>query len=138
MKIDGAGGVGGAGKVKKAGGSSGDGTFGKMLDSIGGESEVGAVGGVSRISPIAFIEALDGDERSRKRKMVDDADDLLDELLKVRDSLLFGKLTVQNLRAVQEKISKIEANCDDPVLNELVEEIKIRASVELAKLGIFN
>lgn len=137
MKIDGAGSIGGASKVKKTG-STGDGSFSKMLDSIGGETEVGAVGGVSRISAVNFIQALDGDERSRKRKMVDDADDLLDELLKVRDSLLFGNLTVQHLRAVQEKISKIEANCDDPTLNELVEEIKIRASVELAKLGIFS
>ena len=137
MKIDGTSAVGGAGKVKKTG-STGDGTFSKMLDGIGGDAEVGALTGTSRINPISFIQAIEGDERSKKRKMVDDGEELLDELLKIRDSLLFGKITVENLRGVQEKISKIEANCDDPALNEIVEEIKIRASVELAKLGVFN
>jgi hypothetical protein len=137
MKVDGAGGVGGAGKVKKTG-SSGDGSFGKMLDSIGGAEETHALTGTSRINAITFIQAIDGDERSRKRKMVDDGEELLDELLKIRDSLLFGKVTIEHLRSVQERISKLEANCDDPALNEIIEEIKIRAAVELAKFGVFE
>lgn len=134
MKISGPGPISNQSKV---GGnkSSGDGSFGKMLDSIGEEKEVSSTPGISRINPVNFIQVIDADEKSKRKQLVEEGEDILDELLKLRDALLLGSLSADRLRAIEAKIAKIEADCDDPLLNEIVEEIKIRAAVELAKLG---
>ena len=135
MKISGPGPVSNIGKAKGVSKSGGDGAFGQMLDSIDEEKEVLGTGSLSRLNSINFINAIDGEEKSRRKKLIDDADDILDELGKIRDALLMGNLSIENLRSIQVKIGKIEANCTDTKLNEIVEEVKIRAAVELAKLG---
>ncbi len=134
MKIGNIGNVGGSGKTGKSK-SAGDGGFSKFLDSAGGAQETASVGAASRVSAVNVIQALAVDEQSKRRKLVEDADDLLDELLKIRDALLLGNVSAEQLRVIQRKLEKIEADCDDPRLNEIIEETKIRAAVELAKLG---
>lgn len=135
MKVNGPGQISNVSKSKGTSKSGGDGSFSKMLDSADNESEVQGVGGISKLSAINFIQEVNSDEKSKRQKLVDEADELLDELGKIRDALLSGNLSVQALRNISAKIEKIEANCDDPNLNEIIDEVKTRAAVELAKLG---
>ena len=136
MKVSGPGQVANVSKTKSANKAAGEG-FSKFLDSTSSENEVSGVGGVSKISSVNFINAVEGDEQSRRRKLTEDGEDLLDELSKIRDALLIGNLSVERLRSIQSKVERMEANCEDPKLNEIIEEIKTRAAVELAKLGRF-
>lgn len=136
MKISGPGAVSNVSKTKGAGKSGGDGSFSKMLDSVGEEKEISGTGGIGKINAVNFINSVDSDGKGRRRELVEDADELLDELLKIRDAMLGGTLSAHGLRAVQARLEKFEANCDDLHLNEIIEEIKIRAAVELAKLGL--
>lgn len=134
MKISGPGPVSNQSKVggSKSGGGEG---FSAFLDAASSKEEVNSSPGLSRIASVNFVQVIDSDEKSKRRQMIDEGEDLLDELLKIRDALLFGKLSAEHLRGIEAKLAKIEANCDDPALNEIIEEIKIRAAVELAKLG---
>ena len=136
MKISGPNQVSSTSKAKGAGKAGGDGGFSKLLEGTSEEKEIGGLTGVSKIAGVFFQEVDEnGKGKQRRKQLVDDANDILDELIKIRDSLLFGKISVSNLQSIQAKIEKIEADCDDPKLNELIEEVKIRAAVELAKLG---
>jgi len=137
MKVMVPGPVTNASKTKSAGKAGGDGGFSKFLDATDNEKEIGGTGAVNKIAAVNFINAIDGDEQSRRRKLAEEGEDLLDELTKMRDELLFGNLPPERLRAIHTKVERMEANCDDPKLNEIIEEIKTRAAVELAKLGQF-
>lgn len=135
IKVGGPGSVSNVSKSKSAGKAGGDGSFSKMLDSASTE-ETHGTSSINRIAPVNFVSIVDGDEQGqRRRKLIEEADDLLDELLKIRDALLFGNLSPGKLQTIQAKLEKIEANCDNPRLNEIIEEVKVRAAVELAKLG---
>lgn len=135
MKISGPGSVSNVSKSKGAGKAGGDGGFSKLLESTSNEKEVSSLGGINKISAVNFINSVDGDEKSRRRQLAEEGEDLLEELAKIRDALLFGNLSAERLRVIQAKIDRIETNCDDPTLNDIIEEIKTRAAVELAKLG---
>lgn len=135
MKISGPGPISNQQSKVSSSKAGGDGSFSKMLDAASSSSETAETGSISRTAPIAFVQVIDSDEKSKKKQMVEDADDLLDELTEIRNEMLLGNLSAPRLRAIEAKLAKIEANCDDPNLNEIIEEIKIRAAVELAKLG---
>ncbi len=137
MKITGPGPVSNVAKSKSAGKSGGDGSFSKFLDSASNEKEVHNTSSITKINAVNFITSIDGDEQSRRRQLAEEGEDLLDELSKIRDALLLGNLSADRLRAISAKIARIESNSSDPLLNDIIEEIKTRAAVELAKLGHF-
>ena len=134
IRVGGPGAVSGVSKTKGAGKTGGEG-FSKMLDSVAEESPVSGAGGIGKINAVNFINSVDGDGRGRRRELVEEADDLLDELAKLRDTLLGGNLSVGKLQAIHLKIEKIDSDSDNPQLNDIIDEIKTRAAVELAKLG---
>jgi Class II flagellar assembly regulator len=142
MQIEGTGkssSVKGAGKTEKKKGASGA-SFGSLVET--GEAE--ATAGASGPSPVARLDALlsiqeAGDGASSpsagKQAAQRRAGMLLDELDKVRMGLLVGGVPESALKNISRLAAQHRETIMDPALTELLDEIDLRAQVELAKLG---
>ncbi|WP_420348823.1 flagellar assembly protein FliX [Pelagibius sp.] len=136
MKIDRLSGPRSAAKRKKAGASStADGGFARALagsaQEAGGTSGGGPVQAVSALLAIQEVsDASAGPSRGRRR-----AEDILDELEDLRLALMFGEVPIAQLEQLGALLAQREGSIEDPKLAEIVNEIEIRAAVELAKRG---
>ena len=61
------------------------------------------------------------------------ADSLLDQLSELQADLLAGAVPAGRLRALTDMLRVRREGIDDPRLNDLIDEIELRAQVELAK-----
>ena len=61
-------------------------------------------------------------------------DDLLNRLDDLRLAILDGVLSKDKLTEIAHNLRQKRQNSDDPKLNEIIDEIEIRAEVEVAKL----
>ena len=135
MKISGPGAVGPTTtprKARKAGGS--DENFAKHLS-----NDDAATAAVSSSGPLAAVDALlalqevpdatDGRSRAVKR-----AEGLLAGLDEIRQGLLVGVIPKDKLDRLVHAVRDKREALDDPRLSAVLDEIELRASVELAKL----
>lgn len=88
---------------------------------------VGLVGGV-------FAVDEDSDAASGRSRGLVASHDLLDELEGVRRGLLAGVLGIGRLSSLAEKLDRMPQG-GDPALAAIIDEIRLRVAVELAKLG---
>ena len=133
-----------AGKAKRAGGSS----FASSLDSSGSTDAVeqtapaagGMVGAVDALIALQEVESPDaadadsgasGDREQRARKW---GADMLDGLEEIRVGLLLGRIPRHRLTEIADAASRGKTQSNDPRLAAILEEIEVRALVELAKL----
>ncbi len=100
----------------------------------GGVEETSATMPLSSVSALNILNEVE-DAAESPKKVVEHGNNILDELEKLRDGLLYGGISVSRLERMQQMLqSKLELT-QDPKLAEIIEEIEIRAAVELAKLG---
>lgn len=123
-------------KTRKASASSE--SFSKTLKETAESMETSAVGGVGGVSPVGAIlsvqEVSDSmDERSRGLLMAY-GDDLLDKLEDLRLGLLLGSIPKDDLADLAHRMRQKKQQVDDPKLMEIIDEIELRAEVEIAKL----
>ena len=138
MKIAKTGAVGKSGKTnrKKVTGASGN--FAEALDAIGGTEsaeegiETGAVGTVAAV--LSLQEVPDATEHPSRGAIISKSEDLLDRLDEIRISILSGSISKEKLTELGRQLKKKRIDSDDPKLNKLIEEIELRAEVEIAKL----
>ncbi|MFA7430216.1 MAG: flagellar assembly protein FliX [Rhodospirillaceae bacterium] len=111
------------------------------VDSADGVDDLDAAGidgppALSGLESLLTIQAVDpetGRGRNRQR-MIRHAEDLLDRLEEVRRGLLLGTIPKARLTELAQMArSKREAGLD-PNLSAILDEIELRAEVELAKL----
>lgn len=117
-----------AGKTKKSDGTS----FSEHLDEaedVGGVQSSGALGSVAGVLDIQEVD--DSLARASRGKLR--AKDLLDKLDEIRLDLLTGNLSENTLQRLSNMVTARRAEVDDPKLNEILDEIDLRAQVELAK-----
>ena len=130
--------VGKADKAKKAGGANGA-SFADLLstDEADGGGSVSAPLGAGAVSALLTLQAATehATERDSRRRAVQYGDDLLDELDNLRLSLLTGNYTLNSLQNLLQRIDQRRLTIDDPHLTELIDEIEMRARIELAKYG---
>jgi len=126
--------------VKKAasGRGSGGAAFSKQ---VSGESPVSAAVGVSGSAPITPVDAVWAlqevpDSTDGRSKGLMRADEMLEMLEDVRKGLLLGAISMPNLRTLADMARNQKSKTDDEKLNSILEEIELRAEVELAKLGV--
>lgn len=116
--------------------SSGDGSFGSMV--TGGAKESGgasATQSVARVDALLSVQAAeDPTERAARRRMHQRADHILDELEKIRIGLLTGTLTVGHVINVADMVAVHREKIMDPELTAILDEIDLRAQVEIAKM----
>lgn len=100
-----------------------------------------AVAGATSAAPVSSVDALltiqevedstTGKSRSRARKW---GHDVLDELERLRLGIIDGAVPRGDLERIAASIERHRARTDDPLLEQILDEIELRAKVELAKL----
>jgi len=90
------------------------------------------VGGVESILAVQEVpDATDGRSRGLLKQY---GDDLLDRLDEFRLAILTGTISKDRLTELAQKLRQKRQDSDDPRLNEILDEIELRAEVEVAKL----
>jgi hypothetical protein len=75
-------------------------------------------------------DATQGRGRARRR-----AESLLDRLEELRVAIMLGEVSLDQLERLAEVMAERREQVDDPKLAQIINEIEIRAAVELAKRG---
>ena len=137
MRIDGTSRTSSTGKKGQARRSS----AGGQAFVLGDEAEVSKTAGGSTTGPVTGIDAilaLQGveDPLFAKRKTVKRGRDLLDVLEGMKADLLAGQVSEGKLLRLVALIGEARTR-SDPALDAIVDDIELRARVELAKFGRF-
>jgi len=122
---------------RKPGAGSGQGF---APDSAASSSASGAASGVSGAGPVNSIEALmalqgAGDYQGARKRATERAFSILDVLDDLKLALLDGSLPRDTLVRLMETVKTQRDNTSDPRLEAVLDEVEIRAAVELAKHG---
>lgn len=136
MKVDKAGSVSSTAGTRRSdrASSARPGEFSRFLDQPEGASSVSAssaIGSVDALLAAQSVEAAGDEERRQARARGDDILNRLDEL---RHGLLAGTLTRSQIMALANLVRSRRGSIVDPKLREVLDEIELRAEVEIAKL----
>ena len=126
------------GKVTGKTGNTSDAAFAAM---VSGEEEAPAAATVKSAAPLSSVDALLSlqevdDVTERKSKAKKRANGLLDELDGIRHGLLMGEIPPHQLHLLRDKVASARPDVDDPQLTAILDDIELRAEVELAKLDM--
>jgi hypothetical protein len=94
---------------------------------ISGTAPTGALGAMLAAQEVP--DATEGRRRGRRR-----GEALLDHLEEIRVGLLLGAIPLGQLHQLRTLLQSARGTMGDPRLEELLDEIELRAAVELAKL----
>jgi len=133
-KIEGPGSIRTAQPVKrtaKTTGASGT-SFAKHLDETSDADAPHGIAGTGAISGVLGVQEVD-DALAHASKGKLRAQDILDRLDDLRIELLTGSISREKLQQLARVISARRAQVTDPRLAEILDEIDLRAQVELAK-----
>jgi hypothetical protein len=102
----------------------------------GGQSAVGGTVGLSGLSTILALQgAPDSTERRARQRAVQRGEAMLDELEQIRLGLLLGQIPRARLEQLAQMVRARREQLDDPKLIAILDDIELRAAVELAKLS---
>lgn len=141
MKVSGTGSSspisGGARRVEK---SSGGGAFKQALtqalDGPSGPHAAEAPAAVAGMDALLLVQAVDDStEREARRQLLRRGEDILDKLEEIRHGLLLGTVPKEKLMDLAQMVRSRRTACQDPRLGALLDEIELRAEVEIAKLS---
>lgn len=138
MKIDKTGGTSGPSKSKKKDKSSGagDASFKDMI--AGGATSASSTAqsqAIGSVDALLAVQAADNPtEREARKRMQQRAHTILDQLEDIRMKLLTGQLTVGAVIDIASVVSAHRQRIQDPELTALLDEIDLRAQVEIAKM----
>ena len=135
MKISGIGGASSAAAARRSERAkrTGNAGFSTLVD---GSAETRAVGGsqaVNATGPLLAVQEVP-DPLDERRQAWQRGNDLLDRLEEIRLALLAGRLPRATLERLSAMVSPRRGEVGDPKLAEILDEIELRAAVELAKL----
>jgi hypothetical protein len=136
MKVTGPNGIGSSSGVRPARRAGGD-SFGVILsEAAAGASHASSVAAAQGVMGVDALLALQdvGGPLERKRRAVRRAGRILDVLDEVKIALLEGGLSGDDLHRLSRAIHDERANTDDPALEAVLDDIELRAAVEMAKL----
>lgn len=139
MKVDGPSGPKGTSATRKAGGKPG--ASGAQFDSLMGAEEASGAAPTSAAQSIARVDVLlavqgaeDPREGASKKRMQVRSENILKELDKIRVSMLAGTLTVGQMIDIADTVAAHREKITDPQLAGILDEIDLRAQVELARM----
>jgi Class II flagellar assembly regulator len=136
MKVTGPSGIGSSSGARPARSAGGDGFRIITPDSAGGASQAASVSAAQGVMGVEALLALQdvGGPLERKRRAVRRAGRILDVLDDLKVALLEGELSGADLDRLRRVVRDERANTDDPALEAVLDEIELRAAVEVAKL----
>lgn len=137
MKISGSRRIGTSGAVGKARGKKVSGN--KFSVSMAGEAPAAA--NISSAGPLAAVDSLlalqeVGRRDGARAQVIQRGHDILDQLDEIRHALLLGVISKSRLEGIARLVRTRRDQIDDPRLVEVLDEIELRAEVELAKLSL--
>ncbi len=140
MKVTGTGSSSATGQGRRADRSGRrTGEFARHLGAVDGVAEQSPM---DALNPLAAVDALlaaqcvtDATDGEARRTLVRHGDDILDRLEEIRLGLLAGGLSRQRLIALASLVRNRRDAVADPRLAAILDEIDLRAQVELAKYG---
>lgn len=119
--------------------SSGDGTFKTMLG--GGSAATSSTAGAGLSAGIASVDALlaaqtaeDPAQQKSRKRMRERADQILDKLNDLKIAMLTGAVTVGHMVSIADVVASHREKITDPELSAILDEVDLRAQIELAKL----
>ncbi len=138
MKIEKTSKSGSVGKSKKTSKtSSADGSFGKLLKT-GGVEGAQAASSASMVSSVDMLLAVQASEdptqKAAKTRMKNRANIILDQLERIKVNILTGELKTEQMLRLADMISSHREKITDPALTSILDEIDLRAQVEIAKM----
>jgi len=125
--------------VKRSSGSRGvaSSDFDSLLISEQKIDDVATTNRISSVDAVVALQEITGDntdERGAKNR----ANLILDKLEDIRMGLLMGQISKSNLEELSKILIVARENSIDANLLEIIEDIELRAKIELAKLEIIN
>lgn len=126
-------GTSGARRTDKPSGAR-PGEFSRYLDSTKGPSGVNAGSPINSVDALLAAQSVDAVGDEGKRKAVKRGEDILDRLDELRHALLAGTLSMSQIQSLAGLVRARRDAVADPQLRELLNEIELRAEVEIAKL----
>lgn len=110
-----------------------------IVDDGATTAETRTASGVSAPSSIGALLALQSveDPLFRRRKLVRRGNQLIDTLEEMRADLLVGRISEGRLNLLMAVLSQARER-GEPALDALLDDIELRARVELAKRGVFT
>lgn len=121
---------------KRSTGASGD-DFASEL-AVGAEpAPLGGAGAADVLDGVLSIQEVGGDEHDRQEARAH-GENLLLRLEQIRLGLLAGRIPAHQLNELVRDLRRRRAAFTDPRLGEILDEIELRAAVELAKLSHYE
>jgi hypothetical protein len=116
---------------------SSDGSFATLLGEGEAAKQAGASSGVSApsIANLLTLQSLP-DPLEERRRAHAHARDILDDLEAIRRGLLLGSMPLGQLQAMLGRLKTRFDLSSDPKLADIVADVELRLSVELAKFGL--
>lgn len=139
MKVQGPGRTQGPSKTnKKSGVSGGDESFGDFMASgTSGAAPATTTQSIAKVDSLLAAQAVeDPTARAAKQRARQRSTGILDELEKIRMAMLGGTLTVGHMVDIADVVASHREKITDPALTAIMDEIDLRAQVELAKLRV--
>ena len=129
---------GSASSAKARKGTSSSSGFSDLLTDADSETGLFGVRAPETPAPVSSMSALLSlqempDEEVRKKKAMLHGTATLEALEKLRDALLMGTISESVLRNIGNLLAEKRQQISDPRLIEIMDEIELRAAVELAK-----
>jgi hypothetical protein len=136
MKVTGPSGIGSSSGARPARGAGGDGFRIITPEAAGGASQASSVSATRGVMGVEALLALQdvGGPLERKRRAVRRAGRILDVLDEIKISLLEGELSMGELDRLRRAVRDERDGTEDPALEAVLDEIELRAAVEVAKL----
>ncbi len=136
MKVTGPGGIGSSSGARPARSAGGDSFRIFTSEPAGGASQASSVSATQGVMGVEALLALQdvGTPLERKRRAVRRAGRILDTLDDLKIALLEGEISGVDLDRLRRAVRDERDNTDDPALEAVLDEIELRAAVEVAKL----
>ena len=100
-------------------------------------NQVNAASGISVTDAIFATQMVNGEEeREIRKKLIKRGNTLLDKLEEIRDALLVGYISKDELINIARMVKEKQQESSDEKLQEIMAEIELRVEVELAKLTV--
>lgn len=126
-------------KRKRSAANAGD--FAEQVRSSGAVSDADGVQALDGTGTVGTVDAVlavqevpDATDGRSKGVLFRYGGDLLDRLDELMLAILAGVVSKEKLTELAQKLRQKRQETDDPRLNEIIEEIELRAEVEVAKL----
>ena len=105
-----------------------------VKDDPEGLAQVSEVSGVTAVGSILAAQEIDDDDGLKSRQQLKKyGEDILERLDKIKQDLLFGDISKDMLANLAQTLRMKKRATNDPGLISIINDIELRAAVELAK-----